>query len=206
MVLSNKRGPEKTGPASGALRGVKVAGEATAGSSRVFRLDPHTLPVQGSARNGGTAGTAFTLDREWAIVHRQHHAGAPLTVPLTSYRGVSVRMEPVGTVGQVRVFVELLHKDPTLTLPLIVGDEPEDVAADWQAWGRALNLPLLVVGQDGSVSEPLDDLVGIMAGPPRPRRRHSFFAGRRPRFLTRRKTGHSRPTEQLAGREIIARN
>jgi hypothetical protein len=185
-----------------------VAGEAIVGSSRVFRLDPHSLPVRGSAQNGGTADTAFILDRDHAIVRRQRHAAPPLTltVPLESYRGVAVRMEPAGTGGQVRVFVELLHQDPALTLLLIVGEEPEDVAADWQAWGRALNLPLLVVGQDGSVSAPLGDLGGVIAGPPRPRRRYSFFAGRRPRFLTRRKTGHSQATERLSGREIIARN
>ena len=185
-----------------------MAGEATAGSSWGFRLDPHTLPVHGAARDGGMADTAFILDRERAIVQRQRRAGPPstTTVPLSSYRGVAVRMEAAGAAGQVRVFVELLHADSTLTLPLIVGDEPEDVAADWQAWGRALNLPLLVVGQDGSVSAPLGDLGGVVTGPPRPRRRYSFFAGRRPRFLTRRKTGHSRPTEQLTFREIIARN
>jgi hypothetical protein len=185
-----------------------VAGEATAGSSWVFRLDPHTLPVRGSARDGGAAHTAFILDRERAIVQRQRHAGATITqtVPLTSYRGVAVRMEPAGAAGHVQIFVELLHTDPALTLPLIVGDEPEDVAADWQAWGRVLNLPLLVIGQDGSVSAPLGDFGGIVTRRPRPRRRHSFFAGRRPRFLTRRKTGHAHATEQLAGREIIARN
>jgi len=185
-----------------------VAGEASAGSSRVFRLDPYSLPVRGSAETGGTAVTAFVLDRERAIVRRQCHAAPPLTltVPLKSYRGVAVRIEATSVPGQVRVFVELLHDDPALTLPLIAGDEPEDVAADWQAWGRALNLPLLVIGQDGSVSAALGDLGGVIAGPSKPRRRHSFFAGRRPRFLTRRKTGHSRETERLASREIIARN
>lgn len=185
-----------------------MAGEAIAGSSRVFRLDPHILPVRGSARGGGTVNTAFILDRERAIVRRERYAGPPitLTVPLDSYRGVAVRMEAVGADGRIRVFVELLHDDPALTLPLIVGEEPEDVAADWQAWGHALDLPLLVIGQDGSVSAPLGETGGIVARPPRPRRRHSFFAGRRPRFLTRRKTGHSRPTEQLYGREIIARD
>jgi hypothetical protein len=106
----------------------------------------------------------------------------------------------------VRVCVELLHTDPALTLPLVVADEPEQVAADWQAWGRTLNLPLLVVGQDGSVSNAFDRLGSITVCRPRPRRRHSFFAGRRPRFLTRRKTGHRGPREHLAGREIIARN
>ncbi len=183
-----------------------MAGEATAGSSWGFRLDPHILPVRVPARDGGTADTGFILDRELAIVRRERGAGPPLTVPLSSYRGVAVRMEPAGAPGQVHVFVELLHKDPNLTLLLIVGDEPEDVAADWQAWGRALKLPLLVVGQDGSVSDPLGELGSVFIGPPKARRRYSFFAGRRPRFLTRRKTGHSRQTEQLNGREIIARN
>jgi hypothetical protein len=185
-----------------------VAGEATAGSGRVFRLDPYTLPVRGSARDGGATHTAFILDHDRAIVQRQRHAGPPMTqtVPLTSYRGVAVRMEPAGTAGGVCVYVELLHIDPTLTLTLIVGDEPEDVAVDWQAWGRALNLPLLVIGQDGSVSAPLGPFGSIVSGRSRPRRRYSFFAGRRPRFLTRRKTGHARETERLACREIIARN
>jgi hypothetical protein len=185
-----------------------VAGEATAGSSRVFRLDPRMLPVRGSAHAGTAADIQFILDRDRAILHRQRRAGPPLTltVPLKNYLGVAVRMEPADSAGRIRVFVELLHTDPALTLPLIVGDEPGDVAGDWQAWGRVLSLPLLVIGQDGSVSAPIGDLGGVIASVPRPRRRYSFFAGRRPRFLTRRKTGHSRATEQLAGREIIARN
>ncbi len=141
-------------------------------------------------------------------MHRQRRAGPPLTltVPLTSYRGVAVRMEPTSVAGQVRVFVELLHKDPSLTLPLIVGDEPEDVAADWQAWGRALNLPLLVIGQDGSVSAPLGDLGGVIAGPPgragaipsSPAGGRASLPGARPAIRE--------PTERLDGREIIARN
>ena len=107
----------------------------------------------------------------------------------------------------MRAFVELLHRDPALTLPLVVADEPEDIAADWQAWGRALNLPLLVIGQDGSVSAAArPDRRRRRLRRPKPRRRHSFFAGRRPRFLTRRKTGRGRPTERFEGREIIARN
>ncbi len=185
-----------------------MAGGATVGSSRAFRLDPHTLPVRGSARPGGTAEAAFVIDRENAIVHWRGIAGASTaeTVPLVSYRGVAVRMETMGDNGAIRVLVELLHKDTWLTLPLVVADDPEDVADDWQAWGQALNLPLLIIGQDGSVSGPLTQIGGLVATIAKPRRRHSFFAGRRPRFLTRRKTGHSRSTEQLAGREIIARN
>jgi hypothetical protein len=39
---------------------------------------------------------------------------------------------------------------------------------------------------------------------PRPRRMHSFFADRRPRFLARRKTGRARD-EVVAGEEIFRR-
>jgi hypothetical protein len=40
--------------------------------------------------------------------------------------------------------------------------------------------------------------------PPKPRRRHSFFADRRPRFLTRRKTGRAGTPDILTAREITA--
>lgn len=181
-----------------------MASGATAGSSRAFRLDPHSLPVRGTGRGEAS----FIVDRERAIVRVPLRAGPALTltVPLHAYSGVAVRMSPSGDSGAIRVYVELLHSDPNLTLTLIAADEPEDVAADWQAWGRALNLPLLVVGQDGSVSAPLDRTGALVVAPPKPRRRHSFFAGRRPRFLTRRKKGHSGPHETLTAREIIARN
>jgi hypothetical protein len=41
---------------------------------------------------------------------------------------------------------------------------------------------------------------------PKPRRRHSYFAKRRPRFLTRRKVGHLDAVRVVFGREIIARD
>jgi hypothetical protein len=186
-----------------------MAGGQSAGSSRAFRLDPFTLPVRYAPQSeGATPGAAFVLDRERAVVHRLMRAGTAITVavPVASYRGVAVRILPVGQAGQIRVIVELMHRDPALSLPLIVADEPEDVAADWQAWGRALSLPLLIVGQDGTVKTAEDRIGGIVVTRAKPRRRHSFFAGRRPRFLTRRKTGRLAAPEVLTGREIIARN
>jgi len=149
----------------------------------------------------------IVLDGEQAIVRRPSKVGAPMTfrLPIESFDGVAVRMAPIDNEGNIEVVVEMMHRDPGLCLPLIVADDPEDVAADWQAWGRALNLPLLVIGQDGTISEPIDRIGGISFEPTKPRRRHSFFAGRRPRFLTRRKTGRPGKIEILAGREIIAR-
>jgi hypothetical protein len=46
-----------------------------------------------------------------------------------------------------------------------------------------------------------------MVAMPKPRRRHSYFAARRPRFLVRRKVGVRSAAARLdAAREIIARS
>ncbi len=182
-----------------------MTGGATAGSSRAYRLDPHTLPARSFPLAGGVAEAAFIIESDRAIVRRPL-AADPVSVPLAAYRGVSVRMEAIGDQGDVCGYVELLHNDPSLTLGLAVDEDPAMIAADWQAWGRTLHLPLLIIGQDGSVGEPLAQIGGVLMGPPMPRRRYSFFAGRRPRFLTRRKAGRSERMVRLEGREFIARD
>jgi hypothetical protein len=181
-----------------------VEDAVTIGSSREFRLDPHALPAQGAT----AAGEAFVIDRGHARISRTFTANGPTmqaAVPLSAYRGVAVRMESAGDNGEVSTFIELLHRDPALTLTLAESAVPEDLAADWQAWGRTLGLPLLVVGQDGSVGEPLARF-GLETARSKPRRYHTYFAKRRPRFLTRRKTGRATSMERVTGREIIARN
>jgi Family of unknown function (DUF6101) len=180
-----------------------MASGPSAGSSRAFRLDPLTLPVRYA---GPAPATAFTIDRDRVVMQRsiRNKPATTIAVPVASYRGVSVRMMPVNQAGDIRVIVELMHRDPMLTLPLIIADEPEDVAADWQAWGRALNLPLLVIEQDGTVKMPIERIGAITVSDAKPRRRHAYFADRRPRFLVRRKNGRPGPVERIAGREIIA--
>ncbi len=185
-----------------------TGGATAAGSSRPRRLDPHALPASASMATRGAAGAAFIIDTERAIVSWPVAGGLArtLSVPLSAYRGVAVRVEAGNVAGRVRAFVELLHDDPSLTLPLVTADEPEDVAADWQEWGRALNLPLLVIAADGTISAPLTNLGAITVAPAKPRRRHSYFAARRPRFLTRRKPGRPELMGRISGDEIIARN
>ncbi|MHB0954596.1 MAG: DUF6101 family protein, partial [Allorhizobium sp.] len=54
---------------------------------------------------------------------------------------------------------------------------------------------------------PLEEHLGdIRARATQPRRRHSYFAERRPRFLVRRTTGKLGVTMKISGKEIIARN
>jgi hypothetical protein len=170
------------------------------------------LPVRYSAGIGTGArrvAAVIVLDRQEAILKRLSPSGAPATfcLPIKSFDGVAVRIVPAGNDGDIEVTVELLHRDPALCVPLIVADDPGDVAADWQSWGRVLGLPLLLVLPDGSIEKPVDHIGAIRKLPSRPRRRHSFFASRRPRFLTRRKTGLKRgEIEILDAREIIARS
>jgi hypothetical protein len=47
----------------------------------------------------------------------------------------------------------------------------------------------LLEGADGVVTEPYPQLGRVALGAVRIRRRHGLLNGRRPRFLTRRKTG-----------------
>jgi hypothetical protein len=183
-----------------------VAGGATAGSRRAYRLDPATLPVRSPAEAGAAGASSFIIERDRAILRRATGAGPDfaVSVPVSAYRGVSVRIEGVGSDGDVCAHVELLHENPELTLPLLITADPEVVEDDWKAWGKALGLPLLLIGQDGSIIAPLGEH-GVLMGRPKARRRHSYFAQRRPRFLTRRKVGRTDSMTRLEGREIIAR-
>lgn len=192
-------------------RQTTATGGTSPGSSRQFRLDPVALPLRYIAKleeGGRRRESTIYLDGERAIVKCRSSIGAPLTVclPVSAFEGVAVRMSPIGEGGDIEVVVELRHRDPALNLPLLVADDPADVADDWQAWGEVLGLPLLLVDQQDNVIVADGRSSALALLPPQPRRRHSFFADRRPRFLARRKRGRAGAAEQIAGREIIARN
>ena len=151
------------------------------------------MPCPWQAGHRGVA-TSATIDRNLAILTRP---SGSLTLPVKAFRGVAVRMEMVGPTGELSVVLELNHADPSLSLPLIVAGDPAEVAADWQAWSRCLGLTMLLIEQDGSITRPIKTLGAIVPGSPKPRRMYSFFAGRRPRFLARRRTGWVRGAEIL---------
>ena len=146
------------------------------------------------------------------IVFRRLVAGYPakVTVAIESYEGVAVRMEPFGSDGDIRVFVELMHADAGLTVTLAVSDSPDDIADDWLGWARELRLPLLVVGSDGRIHRPRGgerNLGGIIARDCNDRRKSdAVLRTRRSRNIRRRKAGHGGVTERLTSSEIIARS
>ena len=65
----------------------------------------------------------------------------------------------------------------------------EDVVAVWRALGASSGLPLLIEHPDGVLHWPYPQVGRLQLGDCRMRRRHGLLNGRRPRFLTRRKTG-----------------
>ncbi|HEX8666101.1 MAG TPA: DUF6101 family protein [Beijerinckiaceae bacterium] len=65
----------------------------------------------------------------------------------------------------------------------------EDVIAAWRRAGIASGLPLLIGRQDGTFATVSPQIGRVQLGEIRIRRRHGLLNGRRPRFLTRRKTG-----------------
>ena len=183
----------------------------TNATARDLRLDPFALPVRYSVALAAPAGVAaIVLGRDRVTVKRPLGGiDATLSCPIRAFRGVAVKMTVDAATDRLRTEIELMHADSAMSLPLAsvedLGDG-EDVAADWQAWGKALGLPLLIVEIDGSVREATPRLGGIEAKAQRARRMASPLKRRRPRFLKRRKVGVKGETLRIRADEIIARD
>jgi hypothetical protein len=183
-----------------------------AGSSRDERLDPFSLPLRFETRDAAADGSVrfVELTRERVVLRRSVRGMLmAVNLPIASYLGVALRIEPpVGTAaGTVALMLE--HRDSALSLPLYRADDSNDVVAEWQSWARVLQLPLLIAEADGRLREPFARIGGLrVAAPTARRRKHSAIRGRRPSIFLRRKPGR-----RLGGaavhhgeREIIARN
>lgn len=67
----------------------------------------------------------------------------------------------------------------------------DEVVAVWRRMGADSGLALMLHNEDGSLLEPYPQVGAVQLGRTRHRRRHGLLRERRPRFLTRRKTGRS---------------
>lgn len=141
--------------------------------------------------------------------HHHHQSGLPSQPGHAPQPGDGPRIERVGPVRILRggagwrgIALRLaggaIVDDDRFQLALTAGDgrsvvvavlDQDDAIAVWRDAGRSSGLPLLLETGDGDISEPYPQLGRLALGPIRIRRRHALLAGRRPRFLTRRKTG-----------------
>jgi hypothetical protein len=153
------------------------------------RLDPLSLPVSFSAHDIRADGGVrqIELHRERVILRRSVHGmRMAINVRVSDFLGIATRDH---SDGQALV---LVHRDPSLSIPLCVGTDGEELASAWQTWSDIFALPQL---QDSS-RDPA----------PRRRRRNAIRA-RRPKFLMRRRMGNPSNIATIHHeREIIARD
>lgn len=174
-----------------------------------LRLDPKRFPQQVSyAMRGATGDVTITIDERGAVLRKiLPSSGLPLSValPKRAFKGVAARAIDHGD-GEVTVTLELHHDDPDLCIPLLVAHDLSDIAADWRSWSEAFRIPMLMIEADGVARALEEHLGGVRTNDTQARRRHSYFANRRPRFLVRRSTGKLGIKMKIEGREIIARH
>ena len=168
-----------------------TSGVNPAGSSRALRLDPLSLPVRFDAHDTRADGGVrnIELDRERVVLRRAVRGmQMAINVRVADFLGVALR-----GIDDAQMLV-LVHRDPSLTIPLCVSADREEIAEAWQMWSEIFALPLL---SEDKTREPA----------PR-RRRHNAIRARRPKFLVRRRAGAPlNPASIHHGeREIIARD
>ena len=166
-------------------------GANPAGSSWPLRLDPHSLPISFDARDTRADGgiRQIELHRERVILRRAVSGmRMAINVRVRDFLGVALR----GT-DDAQVLV-LVHRDPSLTIPLCVSSDPDEIETAWRMWSEIFALPQL----------PEE----LTCQPAPRRRRHHIIKARRPKFLVRRQPGDLLgPPENYRGeREIIARD
>lgn len=181
------------------------------GTGSAVRPDPFALPLRLAAPDAAADGgeRRVTLDGDRVLVDRMvRSVSMRIAVPLSTFSGVALRAAPGLEPDADRIEVVLAHRDRGFDVPLYDCAPDGDGLAAWRGWSRALNLPLLIEDLDGRRVTTTERLGAVEVGRPRPRRRHSLLAGRRPRFLTRRRPAKLAPDAKVARgeREIIARN
>lgn len=113
-----------------------------------------------------------------------------IKVPVSEYFGVAVATR-ISEDGVLTSSIELVHQDDELNYQVYQETGNADVVAEWQNWGRQLRLPLFIRAGDGQLMAYSQQVDGVMLGQNTARRKTASQAGRRPRFLNRRKPGFS---------------
>jgi hypothetical protein len=154
-----------------------------------LRLDPLALPVSFDAHDSRADGGVrrIELHRERVVLRRALHGmRMAVNIRVRDFLGIALR----GT-DDAQMLV-LAHRDPSLTIPLCVSCDHDEIVAAWRMWSDIFALPQLP-------QDPARE-------PAQRRRRHHAIRARRPKFLVRRRGGDLlNPAGLHQGeREIIA--
>lgn len=171
-------------------RQTATSGINPAGSSRL-RLDPLSLPLSFDAHDARADGGVrrIELHRERVVLRRAVRGmQMAVNVRVSDFLGVGLR-----GLDDAQMLV-LVHRDPSLNIPLAVSSDTDEINSAWQMWSEIFALPQL---PEAKSHEPAVR-----------RRRQNAIRARRPKFLVRRRGGALlNPANVHAGeREIIARD
>ena len=172
-------------------RQTATSGINPAGSSRVLRLDPLSLPLRFDAHDVRADGGVrnIELHRERVVLRRAVQGmQMAINVRVSDFIGIGLR-----GIDDAQMLM-LVHRDPSLTIPLGSSSDREEIAAAWQTWSEIFALPQL---PEDKTSKPAAR-----------RRRHNAIRTRRPKFLVRRRAGDLLNPANIhqSEREIIARD
>ena len=172
-------------------RQTSTCGTNPVGSSRALRLDPLSLPVSFDAHDIRADGGVrqIELHRERVVLRRALHGmRMAVNIRVRDFLGVALR-----GIDDAQMLV-LAHRDPSLTIPLCVSSDRDEITTAWQIWSDIFGLPRL---PEAKVPEPAQR-----------RRRHNAIRARRPKFLVRRRGGDPLNPANIHQdeREIVARD
>lgn len=172
-------------------RQTATGGGNPAGSSRALRLDPLSLPIRFDAHDMRADGGVrqIELHRERVILRRAVSGmRMAVNVRVRDFLGIACRG------GDEARMLVLMHRDPSLSIPLCISDDAAEIETAWQIWSEIFALPRL---PEDKTREPAQR-----------RRRHNAIRTRRPQFLVRRRAGNLLNAAGVyqGEREIIARN
>jgi hypothetical protein len=178
-----------------AERSRSLPGVAAAPAPKPGVAEPRRIEVSDPRADGRRRVVLLARDR---VVIARSVAGVFMHIAMTpnAYRGVVLRLSALQD-GIFHYEIRLAHRDPDLSVTLHEACDDSEIGAEWRLWARFLGLPALVEREEGCAEPDSVHLGEIAITPTRARRRGKTINSRRPRFLTRRKTGRLDASHRL---------
>ena len=173
------------------VRGVGIEGSSvimlfgTKGAAQTAAA-PLTARPFGAANDNGPKDPVKTVTVRRTL--EKSGVAIKVKVPVDEFIGVAVSTK-ISEEGVLSSAIELVHGDPELNYRVFEEIGNANVVAEWQNWGKKLRLPLFIKAGDGNLLPYSQQVDGVALGVQSHRRKLAAEAGRRPRFLNRRKPG-----------------
>lgn len=174
------------------VRGVGIEGSSVImlfgarGAAEAAAAAPLTARPFGAANDNGPKDPVKTVTVRKTL--EKSGVAIKVKVPVDEFIGVAVSTS-ISEEGVLSSAIELVHGDPELNYRVFEEIGNANVVAEWQNWGRKLRLPLFIKAGDGNLLPYSQQVDGVALGASSSRRKLAVEAGRRPRFLNRRKPG-----------------